>query len=84
MSRYDAEYLRYYTGIDPVLLTSFSGYYTKGYPYNPTKEEFLTVAHEDGHILFTPAVIKTLQPGVNFINVLRTNFSYERHFGSFF
>ncbi len=22
--------------------------------------------------------------GVNFINILRTNFSYERHFGSFF
>jgi len=24
------------------------------------------------------------QPGVNFINILRTNFSYEYHFGSFF
>jgi len=22
--------------------------------------------------------------GVNFINILRTNFSYKRHFGSFF
>jgi hypothetical protein len=37
MSRYDAEYMRYYTGISPLILTSFSGHYTKGNPYEPTR-----------------------------------------------
>jgi len=34
VSRYDAEYLRYYTGIQPTLLSSFSGYYTPGVNFN--------------------------------------------------
>jgi len=29
-------------------------------------------------------IVKNIETGVNFINILRTNFSYERHFVSFF
>ena len=52
-SRYDAEYLRYYTGIKPILLSSFSGYYTQDYPYNPTRKEILifSVKHNIQHYL---------------------------------
>ncbi len=31
LSRYDVEYLRYYTGLDPKLVPSFSGYYAGHY-----------------------------------------------------
>jgi hypothetical protein len=43
MSRYDAEYLRYYTGIKQVLLTSFSGYYMNPDLYKPSKDQYLIV-----------------------------------------
>ena len=66
MSTYDAEYLKYYTGIKPIVLTSFSGYYTHGNSFNPTREEFLIVANdwalETGNKLFSPEVIQVLQP----------------------
>ncbi len=66
MSNYDAEYLKYYTGIKPIILTSFSGYYVNGYPYNATKEEFLIVvcdwAPEQGNTSFSKGVMEILQP----------------------
>jgi len=32
----------------------------------------------------TPKSPQKFRPGVNFINILRTNFSYDHRFGSFF
>jgi hypothetical protein len=59
MSFYDAEYLKYYTGIKPLLLQSFSGYYTQGNPYNSSREEFLIVTHSKS---FSSQVTKALHP----------------------
>ncbi len=65
MSFYDAEYLKYYSGIKPILLHSFSGYYTQGNFYNPTKEELLIVTQSKS---FSSEVIKALQPEMKSVN----------------
>jgi hypothetical protein len=40
VGRYDYEYLRHYTGIGSArLISSFSGFYTTGHDYHPTKPE---------------------------------------------
>jgi len=45
VSRYDFEYLYYYTGIkDMKHITSFSGFYTKGHTFRPTKPEILVMS----------------------------------------
>ena len=62
MSRYDAEYLQFYTGIKPELLTSFSGYYTDNNLYNPVKEEFLIFCLKEGGKEFIQNVKQVLQP----------------------
>ncbi len=42
VSRYDLEYLRHYTGISNLrLVSSFSGFYTAGHRYEPTRNEIL-------------------------------------------
>ena len=38
-NRYDAEYMRFFTGIQPILLPSYFGWITKS--YDPKKKEFL-------------------------------------------
>ena len=43
-SVYDQEYLRYYTGLDPLPLYSLTTMYTDNNPYNPTKDEILCVS----------------------------------------
>ena len=40
MSRYDVEYMRYYTGLDAKLVPSYSGFYMEA-TYKPTHTEFL-------------------------------------------
>ena len=40
--RYDMEYMKYYTNIDVKLTTAYSGFYTNGYPYKPSKPEILS------------------------------------------
>ena len=62
MSRYDAEYLQFYTGIKPELLTSFSGYYTDDNLYNPIKKEFLIFCLREGGRDFIQKVKMALQP----------------------
>ena len=45
VSRYDYEYLRYYTGVKNLkLISSFSGFYTKGHKYKPTIPEILVMS----------------------------------------
>ena len=41
LSRYNYEYLRHYTGLSAVPLYSYSGFYTSGHPYRPTRDEIL-------------------------------------------
>ena len=41
LSVYDYEYLRHYTGLDPIPLFSSCLFYTANNPYNPTKDEIL-------------------------------------------
>ena len=40
-SVYDQQYFRYYTGLDPLPLYSFTGLYSRNNPYRPTKDEIL-------------------------------------------
>ena len=69
MSRYDAEYLRYYTGIKPLLLTSFSGYYTDTNWYNPTRNEFLIFCVREGAKYFISNVVSFLSPEFSAVRV---------------
>ena len=41
LSRYDEEYMRHYTGLSIAPLYSYSGFYTAGHTYNPTRDEIL-------------------------------------------
>ena len=43
-SVYDQEYLRHYTGLDPLPLYSLTTTYTETNPYNPTRDEILCVS----------------------------------------
>jgi hypothetical protein len=71
MSRYDVEYLKYYTGLSPELLSSFSGYYTQGHEYNPTRQEVPLITcswkPEWGEKLLSPDLINTLAPEINVV-----------------
>ena len=69
MSRYDAEYLRYYTGIKPLLLTSFSGYYTDANAYNPTRKQFLIFSVKDAARHFLSNVVSFMWPEFEAVRV---------------
>ena len=45
MSIYDKEYLQHYTGLKPLQLYSFSGFYTAGHEYAPNRPEILLFGH---------------------------------------
>ena len=47
---YDQEYLRHYTGIDPLLLNSVSGFYMTQNTYAPSKNEILAFGTWDNHL----------------------------------
>ena len=40
------EYVKYYTSTDAKLTPAFSGFYTKGNSYNPTRNEILSIGIE--------------------------------------
>ena len=46
-SKYDVEYLHYYTGMSALPLYSYSGFYTAGNPYSPTKKPIIMFADKD-------------------------------------
>ena len=46
-TRYDFEYMKHYTGLDVKRMPAYSGFYTKGNPFNPTKSEILFVSHDN-------------------------------------
>ena len=41
MSRYDLEYMKYYTGLKPLLVPAFSGYYVSSRHTQPTADTIL-------------------------------------------
>ena len=43
LSYYDQQYLKHYTGIDPLPLYSSSLVYTSGNPYNPIRNEIIAI-----------------------------------------
>ena len=47
LSRYDEEYLRHYTGLSVAPLYSYSGFYTSGHSYNPSRPEILVFGWDD-------------------------------------
>ena len=49
MSVYDQEYLRHYTGLKPLQLFSFSGFYTANNTYAPNRMEILLFGHNLDH-----------------------------------
>src|SRR6218665_711977 len=48
-NRYDVEYIRYFTGIQPLLLPSFCGYTNQ--TYNATRKGFLIAQNHDPHFI---------------------------------
>ena len=69
VSRYDAEYLRYYTGIQPTLLSSFTGYYTPVDSYHPIRKEYLIFTLKVGANAFSQTVINILEPEYKAVRV---------------
>ena len=47
-SVYDQEYMRHYTGLDPLPLYSYSAFYTANNPYNPIRDEIIFVSRMEG------------------------------------
>ena len=60
VSRYDMEYLKYYTGIQPTLVPSFSGYYIDSDLYKGDKEELLIFCYDSKE--FIDQVTQSLLP----------------------
>ena len=69
ISRYDVEYLRYYSGIQPTLLSSFSAYYTPVDSYHPSRNEYLIFSLKSGAHAFSQAVINILAPEYKAVRV---------------
>lgn len=44
MGRYDAEYIKYYTGVDSIDILWSLAEYTRNYSYHPINDEILMVA----------------------------------------
>ena len=60
-SRYDYEYLKYYTGLgnSVKLIGSFGGFYTKPGEFKPSEPEILYIDHGLGRFRFNASAIKT-------------------------
>lgn len=62
MSRYDVEYLKYYTGLNPKLVTSYAEYYVHPRDYQPVKPEYLIFTVKEGIEKFISGVKHALAP----------------------
>ena len=60
ISRYDAEYIKYYTGIQPLLVPSYSGFYMNS-TYEPKKQNYLIFTVHDRDRAFIQGVKASLQ-----------------------
>ena len=70
MSRYDVEYLRYYTGLNPTLTPGFGGFYISAKYSKPKKKNFLIFTVYQRTNNFIREVQETLKPelSANFIH----------------
>ena len=59
-SKYDVEYLHYYTGLSALPLYSYSGFYTAGNPYSPTKESIIVFGVRDDNVAHRPNLAKDM------------------------
>jgi len=67
VSRYDLEYLRYYTGIKGTLISSFGGFYMNSNDYKPVEESLLVIgSHSD---TFEKRVRSALQPEFKVVGI---------------
>ena len=67
VSRYDLEYLRYYTGIEGTLISSFGGFYMNSDDYKPVEESLLVIgSHSD---TFETRVRAALQPEFKVVGI---------------
>ena len=71
ISRYDIEYMRYYTGLDAKLVPSYSGFYMET-TYKPTHKNYLIFTVKDPIKPFINSVKKALQT----INI-KADFVYD-------
>ncbi len=74
-SIYDVEYLRHYTGLDPIPLYSFTGYYTANNPFNPKRDEILVLSQSWKHL----QIAKDLQTQLNKFTVTHVRKLYGRY-----
>ena len=67
VSRYDMEYIKYYTGIQPSLVPSYSGFYINHNLYKGDKKEILIFGYDSKP--FNDLVIKSLAPELPAVHV---------------
>jgi hypothetical protein len=75
-SQYDKEYLRHYTGMNPLPLYSSCGVYTNGNPYSPTREEILMIG---GRSMDEGAVVKEMSAAVKKFKVVHYRSLYTHY-----
>ena len=59
-SKYDVEYLHYYTGMIALPLYSYSGFYTAGNPYSATKKSIIVFGVRDDKVAHRPNLAKDM------------------------
>ena len=72
LSRYDVEYIKYYTNLDARLMSSYSGYYLQGHPYRPKRSEILYIDVK------VTSEMEGLTPGMSF-NIVNVHSLYPRY-----
>ena len=77
LSRYDEEYMRHYTGLSIAPLYSYSGFYTAGHAYNPTRDEILVVTRESYHKALWDNRYKTDIKEFNLVSIHKLYETYE-------
>ena len=70
VSRYDVEYMKYYTGLHGKLISSFSGFYTK------TKDE-INVSRREILVFRQKGLIFNVQPGTEFLTNVKKSLTPE-------
>jgi len=75
-SRYDLEYMKYYTGLTPKLISSFAGYYISSKNYKPqTNHEVIMISQSQ---YFDDTLQSSLQPEFNALNIYKRYPHYKQ------
>ena len=65
LSRYDVEYLKYYTGVQADLVPSYSGFYIDSNSYKPDQKQFAIISPNSTH--FHDKITNLLAPEFSFV-----------------